>query len=279
MGREAPDDDRVWLGRADLATRTGRFDEADGWLRRCEAPAARRPGRLASPARLGPGGRQLAEAERALAHLPAARIHARRGRRDPRPARRPGGRRRGRARALEARVELEPGDAAAWGRLADLAARGGQADRLGRSRRRKAEIDRPGDEYRRLMGEVTPGNPSRAGRAGPGRRGARPAVRGPGLVDDPGPPGPRRRRGPASIARRDRPRPGPAPTRPGRTLADADPAAGPLDGPGRRVGRSARAARSRASATTPRRPASGSPTRTTGPRSAGSPRRWAGASA
>ena len=34
--QSAPDDDRVWLGLADLATRTGRFDEAGDWLTRCE---------------------------------------------------------------------------------------------------------------------------------------------------------------------------------------------------------------------------------------------------
>ncbi len=32
----APDDDRVWLGLADLRTRMGRFDEAGEWLTRCE---------------------------------------------------------------------------------------------------------------------------------------------------------------------------------------------------------------------------------------------------
>ncbi len=31
----SPDDDRVWLGRANLATRTGRYEEAAGWLDRC----------------------------------------------------------------------------------------------------------------------------------------------------------------------------------------------------------------------------------------------------
>ena len=36
-----PDDDRGWLGRGNLATRTGQFDEATRWLDRC---AARRPG-------------------------------------------------------------------------------------------------------------------------------------------------------------------------------------------------------------------------------------------
>ena len=39
-GREAPADDRVWLGRANLATRMGLYDEAASWLDRCES---RRP--------------------------------------------------------------------------------------------------------------------------------------------------------------------------------------------------------------------------------------------
>jgi hypothetical protein len=39
-GREAPDDDRVWLGRACLAIRKERLDEADEWLKKC---LARRP--------------------------------------------------------------------------------------------------------------------------------------------------------------------------------------------------------------------------------------------
>ena len=35
-GRMAPDDDRVWLAQADLATRSGHLDEADALLTRCE---------------------------------------------------------------------------------------------------------------------------------------------------------------------------------------------------------------------------------------------------
>jgi enediyne biosynthesis protein E4 len=33
--KNAPDDDRVWLGRANLATWLGRFDEAETWLKKC----------------------------------------------------------------------------------------------------------------------------------------------------------------------------------------------------------------------------------------------------
>ena len=54
MARQAPEDDRVWLGRADLATGTGRYDEADELLQEVRGPPARRSGRLAGPAELGP---------------------------------------------------------------------------------------------------------------------------------------------------------------------------------------------------------------------------------
>ena len=43
MANEAPEDDRVWLGLAHLATRSGRYDYADGWLKRCEAKRAADP--------------------------------------------------------------------------------------------------------------------------------------------------------------------------------------------------------------------------------------------
>ncbi len=35
--RKAPEDDRVWLGLANLATREGRLDDAERWLRSCES--------------------------------------------------------------------------------------------------------------------------------------------------------------------------------------------------------------------------------------------------
>ena len=57
-GHEVPTDDRIWLGRANLATRMGRYDEASAWLDRCEAPPAGRSGGLAGAARLGTGGRR-----------------------------------------------------------------------------------------------------------------------------------------------------------------------------------------------------------------------------
>ena len=50
---KAPNDDRAWLPRANLATRSGRFDEAAKWLDECEKarPTTRRSGRAGSTGR------------------------------------------------------------------------------------------------------------------------------------------------------------------------------------------------------------------------------------
>jgi len=154
LGAESPDDDRVWLGRADLALRTGRHDEADAWLSRCEA---RRPldpdvaeARLAWSLDTG----RLDRAADAAARLPADRFpSAQVAGLDARHAAARGDAAAERG-ALERVLAREPGDTAAWARLADLAASAGQADLLDRARRREAELDRAADTYRRLMGTV-----------------------------------------------------------------------------------------------------------------------------
>jgi len=162
MAGHAPDDDRVWLGRADIATRTGLFDEADGWLRRCEGRRPDDPDVWHARLDWALASRRPVDAGSALARLPAARFS---------PAEVAGLRAQLAAldgdddaerRALEDRVALEPGDAPAWSRLADLAAAAGQADRVDRFRRRKDAIDRARDEYRWLTGEVSAEDTSHA---------------------------------------------------------------------------------------------------------------------
>ena len=54
--RAAPDDDRVWLALANLATRTGSLDEAGPLLDRCASTSRRSLG-MAGPAGLGAGRR------------------------------------------------------------------------------------------------------------------------------------------------------------------------------------------------------------------------------
>jgi tetratricopeptide (TPR) repeat protein len=158
LRREAPEDDRVWLGCADLATRTGQHAEADEWLKRCEA---RRPGdRYVRRARLawalsagrtddavhlmslipadGVSSRELAALAVRLAVL-RADVGAERA-------------------ALLRLVDVDPGDPAAWQRLAELEASAGALDRCAAFRRRKADIDRARDQYRKLMGAVASGD-------------------------------------------------------------------------------------------------------------------------
>jgi enediyne biosynthesis protein E4 len=157
MSGESPDDDRVWLGQADLAIRTGRLDEADAWLRKC---AARRPddpavlrlrllwaldsrtleAALAVAERLTVGAIPPAEADALVARLAEL-----------------SGDRRAELAAVESQVARHPGDPLAWRRMADLAAHAGQVDELARYRQRSADIDRARDVYKALMDRVAAG--------------------------------------------------------------------------------------------------------------------------
>ena len=49
----APEDDRVWLALADVAIRSGRLDEANDWLDRCEQARPDDEADLASAAAMG----------------------------------------------------------------------------------------------------------------------------------------------------------------------------------------------------------------------------------
>ncbi|QEH35153.1 FG-GAP repeat protein [Aquisphaera giovannonii] len=152
-GKLAPDDDRVWLGKANLATRANRKDEADGWIKKCldrrpDDPAAWR-------ARLdwAIAFDEPAAAAEAARHMPAdsltpARVLALRAwlaarRKDDALER----------RALEELHDREPGNPAVLTRLADLAARAGQPDLVARYREEKRAMDRINDEYRLLLTE------------------------------------------------------------------------------------------------------------------------------
>ena len=153
MAREAPDDDRVLLGLADLATIQGRYVEADELLRKCEASRAADPDVLMARLRWALDAEHPDEAISAASNLPAnqvspaeaaglaARLAALRGTNEQ--------------KALERRVDLDPGDCTAWDRLAELAGRGGETERAARFRRRKTEIGRAIDQYRMLMGRST----------------------------------------------------------------------------------------------------------------------------
>jgi tetratricopeptide (TPR) repeat protein len=147
----APDDDRVWLALADLAIRAGRFDEADRWLTQCER--ARPDDGAIWRARLAwaQAAAKPDEVMRSAAHLPASSL--------PHPrvlelrawlAAERGDRQAERA-ALESMLALEPADAVAVERLADLAAQDGEKERVAELRRRKTDIENARESYRQLI--------------------------------------------------------------------------------------------------------------------------------
>ncbi|WP_165225581.1 CRTAC1 family protein [Aquisphaera insulae] len=147
----APDDEMVWLASADLAIRTGRFDEAAAWLDRCER--TRPEGLAVWKARL-----DLAraaglpdEARRAAGHLPLTAVS-----RGEMLATRAwlaerSGDRESEVSTLEMMLNLVPADHAVLTRLADLDSQSGDRARAAELRRREAAVDAAVDEYKRLI--------------------------------------------------------------------------------------------------------------------------------
>ncbi len=149
--RKSPDDDRIWLALAHIATESGSFDEASDWLARCErarpddpvvrrarmdwAVAANRPDEVIRAAgRIPASSCSRADLLRLRAWL-AARANDRDAER----------------RALDELIALEPSDASTLERLADLASESGETKLVADLRRRKAEVDAARDRYRLLL--------------------------------------------------------------------------------------------------------------------------------
>jgi predicted Zn-dependent protease len=146
----SPDDDRVWLGRANLATRTGRYEEAAGWLDRCR----RRPddsavwrGRL----ELAMAMDDADGARDALRHLPGDEVA---------PAEvlelrawfaGIAGDSDREEQALRQLVARSPDRLQALERLAELLFLSARAEESARLRARKAELDRAKAQYEILL--------------------------------------------------------------------------------------------------------------------------------
>ncbi len=144
-------DARLWLARGNLATRSGKLDEAARWLdaallRQPDDPvlwqarldwamAAGRPDRVKEAL----AHRKLSDLGPVMLARLAAWLAARQG--DVQSER----------TALETLVELEPGEESALDRLAELAFQAGRTDDGRRLRVRKSELDRDKDRYLRLF--------------------------------------------------------------------------------------------------------------------------------
>jgi thioredoxin-like negative regulator of GroEL len=148
--QSAPDDDRGWLGRANLATRAGMYGDAEHWLDAC---LRRRPDDVAVwRARLdwALATHRLADVRQAMGHLPVA---------DSTPAQVErltawlaaiAGDLASERQALERLIAVNPADFNTLDRLVAIARKEGKEDRADELRRKKFEVERVLVRYEKL---------------------------------------------------------------------------------------------------------------------------------
>ncbi|RUL85376.1 CRTAC1 family protein [Tautonia sociabilis] len=146
-GRMAPEDDRVWLGRARLAMLQGRWEEADHWLLRCEQADADPPiWRARLDWALGAGRPEAAAAAiRRLGpdRLDRAEILELRSWFAERA-----GDEEAERRSLERLLQVDPASTRALECLAAIAGSAGEEEAAAGYRERKAVLDRNLERYR-----------------------------------------------------------------------------------------------------------------------------------
>jgi enediyne biosynthesis protein E4 len=148
-------DDRVWLGRANNAIITGRFADAARWLNQC---AERRPDDLAvrqAWLNFAVATNDVAGFYKAASHLPGSEYDSVSVLEFRAWVIGLSGNSEALRTALEELVVADPGNARALERLGGLfieAGRGADGEKL---RRRKAEIDRAHDDFRKLLLKLT----------------------------------------------------------------------------------------------------------------------------
>jgi thioredoxin-like negative regulator of GroEL len=152
----AAGDDRVWLGRANLAIRTGDFAGARHWLNECRNHRPQDVAVWSSWLRLGIAANEVEVVHEALPHLPAdewppseinrlkAWLSARRG--DMASER----------SALEALIATDPGDFKTLERLTQLAQQANEPARADELQRKQAEIQRLLERYEKLFDRTQP---------------------------------------------------------------------------------------------------------------------------
>ena len=159
--RGAPDDDRVWLGLANLDRRTGRLDAAEAGLRKCLAARPDDPA-VWRAWLLWPRRRPSRRGSQSPGSLAGPPVQRDRSVRVACLARPPEWRLRSRAPGARASRRARPGGPGAIERLAELDTRDGRTDRVVKLRLTKAELDRARERYHRIFEEPDNRLPSHA---------------------------------------------------------------------------------------------------------------------
>ncbi len=143
----APDDDRIWLGWAHLATKQGRFEEARRWLDGCLERRPDDPAIWRVRLDWARAAEDESEVRRALQHLPPDRVsHTELLSLRAWFARRAGDTERER-HALEELVECDPGALSAMESLAELMLKTGEPEKAKKLRARRGDLERTLDWY------------------------------------------------------------------------------------------------------------------------------------
>ena len=155
-GEEAPDDDRVWLGKANLALRTSQLDEADRWITRCLERRPDDPAVWRARLAWAVASKDESDAMEAMRRIPASRLGATEidrlriwtaaGRGDAQAE----------IAAADRLFKIEPGARGILDRLVELNTRIGRAERVDELRGRKAAIDQAAEFYRSRLAEKAP---------------------------------------------------------------------------------------------------------------------------
>jgi enediyne biosynthesis protein E4 len=146
-----PEDDRAWLASANRAILSGQSGDAANWLDKCKSRRPDDPAVWQAYLDLARSTGDGPAAFRAMEHLPAQRFsEAQRRRLRAWFVGRSGDSQRER-KALEDSVAEDPGDTAAWDRLAELALSRGEIAEAERFRRRKAELMAMNAQYSKLI--------------------------------------------------------------------------------------------------------------------------------
>ena len=155
-GNQAPQDDRVWLGHAHLATLLGRFDEAQAWLDRClqKRPDDQPVWRMRLAWALA--ANRPEEARLTLPHLPAELEGPAR----PNELRAWFAARQGNVQAeraaLQEALKLEPASPGVLERLAELEIQTGHNEHAADLRRRRIELDQIRKDYEQRLFSTSP---------------------------------------------------------------------------------------------------------------------------
>jgi enediyne biosynthesis protein E4 len=154
--RMAPDDDRVWLGRANLAIRTGAYDEARRWLDACEAKRSGDAAVWDAALRLGVATGQIDRVRQAAEHQSAHATSAAECHRLRAWLAGQNGDVKSECQELERLLAISSFDTRALERLTELMNRLGEALQVAALERRKREVERLKRRYEALFDRKQP---------------------------------------------------------------------------------------------------------------------------